>query len=120
MLTRETSCTWYSYACPLLGSLLDVCCDSTAYIQQTAEEWTGSLLDVCCDSTERGVISGEAREQCISPLYRSPLLKLFPKSAAVYHRIFSDILLSVFFFLMGSMEDAQKLKSFFLSSNSSE
>ena len=85
----------------------------------------GSILDVCYDSTERGVISGEAREQCISPLYRSPLFKVFPKSAAsvfLSYRLFSDTVLRVcfFFFLMGSIEDAQKLKSFFLSSNSSE
>lgn len=64
------------------------------------------LLDVCCGSIERGVISDEAREQCISPLCRSPLLKVFPQSAAsvsLSYRIFSDTVLPVFFFFMGSM-----------------
>ena len=53
-------------------------------------------------------------------------IKIFDEEASKWsemslsYRIFSDTLLPVFFFLMGSMEDAQKLKSFFLSSNSSE
>lgn len=84
----------------------------------------GSILDVCYDSIERGVINGEAREQCISPLYRSPLFKVFPKSAvlSLFHTEPSVIQFFqfAFFFKMGSIEDAQKLKSFFLSSNSSE
>ena len=75
----------------------------------------GSILDVCCDSTERGVISGEAREQCISPLYRSPLLKVFPKSAASVSLIqnLQWYTSSSFFFFNGFYGGCSKIKVIF-------